>query len=170
VDFDNDGLLDLHAPPHGIFRQRPDGQFTLAKELVAVTAPLRSARAAWFDADNDGFRDVISALEDQEKQWDVGFYRNLANANHWLEMNLVGPPGNRPALGATVTINTPTGAQTAGVGWAEGSHYGLGHYRLYFGLGTYDEVDSLTITWPDGAQQTLESVVADQILTVTREP
>jgi hypothetical protein len=170
LDFDNDGLLDLHAPPHGVYQQQPDGQFTLARALTATSEPLRSARTAWFDADNDGSRDVIIALEDQEKQWDVGFYRNLGTANHYLEVDLVGLPGNRPALGATVTVTTTAGAQTSGVGWAEGSHYGHGHYRVYFGLGPYDEIDSLVITWPDGTQQTLESVAADQILTVAKEP
>jgi hypothetical protein len=138
--------------------------------MAAVTTPLRSARATWFDADNDGFRDAIVALEDQEKQWDVRFYKNLGADNHWLEVDLVGLPGNRPALGAIVTVITAGGVQTSGVGWAEGSHYGLGHYRLYFGLGLHNEVDSLTITWPDGTRQTLKSVAVDQILTVRREP
>ena len=170
VDVDSDGLLDLHAPPNGVYRQHPDHQFTLEWELAAATTSLRGARAAWFDADNDGFRDVIVALQDPEKQWGVSFYRSLGNANHWLEVNLVGLPGNRQALGATITVATPAGVQTAGVGWAEGSHYGQGHYRLYFGLGPYDEVDSLTITWPDGIRQTLKSVAADQILTLSRRP
>ena len=80
-----------------------------------------------------------------------------------------GKAGNRPALGARVIIATPTGKQTAVVGWAEGSHYGAGHYRIYFGLGSSRRIDTLTVIWPDGFRQTLTDVSADQILMLSEE-
>jgi len=164
IDFDNDGRLDLHAIPGGLYRQSADHHFAKAStpELPSF-ADARAARAAWFDADNDGFRELIAAVMQQDKQWQVGYYRNLGNRNHWLEVSLGGPPGNRPALGARVSI-TAAENQTAAVGWAEGSHYGLGHYRLYFGLGPEERVASLTVTWPDGSQTHLSDVAADQLL------
>ena len=45
VDVDSDGLLDLHAPPNGVYRQHPDHQFTLEWELAAATTSLSEVRA-----------------------------------------------------------------------------------------------------------------------------
>jgi hypothetical protein len=71
VDFDNDGLPDLFTLPGGFFRQQTDHHFekTFHKALPDFPSinSLRSARAVWFDADNDGFRDVVFAMEDKEK-------------------------------------------------------------------------------------------------------
>jgi hypothetical protein len=131
---------------------------------VADGIEARSARAAWFDADNDGFRDLIGAVEGEDKQWQVAAYRNLGNQNHWLEVILRGQSGNRPALGAKVIVTTSTGSQTSVVGWSEGSHYGMGHYRLYFGLGSADSVDTLSVTWPDGSEHHIQDVHVDQVL------
>ena len=38
--------------------------------------------------------------------------------------------------------------------------------RPHFGLGAARSADSVQIRWPDGAQQTMENVSADRILTV----
>jgi hypothetical protein len=64
-------------------------------------------------------------------------------------------------------LYTASGRQSARVGWSEDSHYGQGHYRLYFGLGKNQVVETLTVTWPDGSQQTLTQVPADQLLNIT---
>ena len=166
LDFDNDGLLDLHTLPRGLYLQEADHRFRRAPmqdDGLAADSDAKAARAIWFDADNDGFRDVIAATAQQDKHWRASYGRNPGNGNHWLEVILHGPPGNRPAIGARVSI-VAGGAQTASVGWAEGSHYGMGQYRLYFGLGPEPRVASLTVAWPDGSQTRLADVAADQVL------
>ncbi len=168
VDVDNDGRVDLSTVPDGVFRQVADAKFQQSSRYHTFDLPsiekLRSARVTWFDADNDGFRDVVLAVQDIHKQWRVAYFRHPGNANHWLEVQLLGPKGNERAIGAQVTVVTPTGQQTMRVGWAEGSHYGLGHYRLYFGLGDAQQIDTLIVTWPDGAQQIHSQLPVDQIL------
>ena len=171
VDFDNDGLPDLFTLPGGFFRQRTDHHFEKAFHEALSDFPsidsLRSARAVWFDADNDGFRDVVFAMEDKEKQWRTAYYHHLGNGNHWLEVVLHGPAGLDEAVGARVMLYTDSGQQSARMGWSEDSHYGQGHYRLYFGLGRNQVVKTLTVIWPDGFQQVLTQVPADQILNIT---
>ncbi len=179
VDYDNDGRLDLHVPPQGLYRQAAPGRFVLEQSFAeeAVT-PARQVRSLWFDADNDGRRDVISSLQtitshqitgqDEGGNWSTHYYRNtVANDNHWLEIVLTGPPGNREAVGATVTLTTPQGQQLQGTGWADGSHFSQGHYRLYFGLGPAAVVDSLVVRWPDGQRQELRDVPADRLLSLS---
>ena len=61
VDFDNDGRLDLHSVPLGLYRQGPGGEF---KKTGFVRNRLDSVWGIsdWFDLDNDGYRDVATAV------------------------------------------------------------------------------------------------------------
>ena len=173
VDYDNDGLLDLHIPPQGLYRQTTPGHFAREQAFAEETGtPTQQVRSLWFDADNDGSRDVITSLQttgqDEGGTWITHYYRNtVANNNHWLEIALTGPPGDREAVGATVTLTTPRGQQVQGSGWADGSHFSQGHYRLYYGLGSAAVVDSLVVRWPDGRRQELREVPADRLLSLT---
>jgi hypothetical protein len=63
VDYDNDGLLDLHTLPGGIFRQNVAGAF----EPTGLLAGEGDGEAfcTWFDFDNDGRRDFLVARQDE---------------------------------------------------------------------------------------------------------
>lgn len=170
VDVDNDGRMDLHAVPGGVFRQTADGRFQLATDMGLPPAPalenLRSARAVWFDADNDGYQELVTATQTLDKQWQVAYFQRRPGPNHWLEVLLHGPEGNEAAMGAKVIVQAEGIRRESRVGWSESSHYGQGHYRLYFGMGTQTMIDRLTILWPDGNEQTLTRIPADQVLDV----
>jgi len=202
VDYDNDGLIDLHTVPGGnglkdfhtvpggLYRQNRDHKFE-ATHLLEIKSPklIREARSTWFDADNDGSLDLLIATRyyqprwakifnskinsQDEKDWMLMFYQNistLSTGNHWLEIKLVGVTGNRQAIGARVEVITSDGVQFQQVGQAEGSHYSQGHYRLYFGLGTNQNVQAVKIFWPDGQLQKLENPAIDQLLVVKQSP
>lgn len=187
VDFDNDGRLDLHAVPQGLLRQNGEGKFSAKGLLALPESKYMAAIVNWFDRDNDGDSDVVTAtLEnpslwrwwqkpfkhddvkgaDDRFDWAIHSYRNLGRGNHWLQLQLVGGKGNPQAIGAKVTVETPSGRQVQQVGASEGSHQSQGHYRLYFGLGDQARVDGIRILWPDGQQQELRDVPADQFLVV----
>lgn len=184
VDFDNDGLMDLHVVPTGLYRQLPNHKFQKT-ELLNNKFSLSNfldARCAWFDYDNDGARDLLVAVQkiplekrifnrlfkpesNYSLKWQSRLYRNISSEkNHWLELNLIGSEGNRQAIGAKVKVVTPDGTQLQQVGQSEGSHYSQGHYRLYFGLGKYQKADSVKIIWSDGQVQEINNLVGDQIL------
>lgn len=184
VDYDNDGRVDLHAVPQGVFRQKPDHRFE-ATGLLALPddGRYRAAIASWFDLDNDGRRDVVMALSltpdfkrwwefDPPKrkpdEWIVAAHRNAGPANHWLQVVLAGRDGNRQGIGARVTVTTPDGIQVQAVGDADGAFFSQGHYRLYFGLGRHAQADSVRIRWPDGAEQEFKDVTGDRLLTAER--
>ena len=102
--------------------------------------------------------------------WNLQAYRNLVdNGNHWLELRLVGKPGNPQAIGARVTLQSTDGQQTQQVGLNDGAFFSQGHYRLYFGLGSHARVDRMQIRWPDGQVQELTGVEGDKLQVVKEE-
>jgi hypothetical protein len=184
VDYDNDGLPDLHLLPQGLFRQGKDHDFESAQLLEFPTAQYKAAVANWYDMDNDGRPDLLMALSENPDfrhwwnfssepkrhriTWVLKAYRNTGAVNHWLQVKLVGRNGNRQAIGARVTVVTPDGRQVQEVGGTDGAFFSQGHYRLYFGLGNHARADVLHIQWSDGDQQELHNVSGDRLLTIER--
>ena len=76
----------------------------------------------WFNLNNDGAVDVITTVnenlsfwgwwdslsgpESDELKWDFLTYRNVGAKNHWPQMRLMGPTGNRQAIAAQVIVVT----------------------------------------------------------------
>jgi len=58
--------------------------------------------------------------------------------------------------------------QTAFISTA-GSYISASDKRAHFGLGSRKKIQLIEITWPSGTIQRLDSVAADQVITV-REP
>lgn len=185
VDFDNDQRPDLHALPQGLFRQRDDRTFARTGMLAQPSdGQYRAAIVNWFDLDNDGRMDALIALSFdpdfkrwwQRKpprrprdEWKLIAFRNVGEVGHWLQVTLVGPPGNRDGVGARVSVVTPDGEQTREAGLADGSFFSQGHYRLYFGLGPHARAELVRVRWPDGHQQEFRDVAGDRLLTVQRQ-
>ena len=190
VDYDNDGLLDLHTVPEGLFHQEKDQHFTATNIFALSRNKYQAAFIHWFDMDNDGKLDVLMALQDNASlwrwwerpfksknvkgkddrfRWKLLAYRNVGAQGHWLQMELRGAKGNREAIGARITLVTPTGRQDRVVGSNESSYFSQGHYRQYFGLGNQTRIDYINIQWPDGLLQKIENVNVDQVLKVVRD-
>lgn len=104
----------------------------------------------------------------EHRPWRLNLYRNLGTDNHWLEVLLRGPVGNRPGIGTRITVETAAGTQTPQVGQAEGSLRSHGHYRVYFGLKDEDVVDRLRIAWPDGTRGEHRTISSDQLLIIEK--
>lgn len=193
VDYDNDGLADLHVLPSGLYQQTADHQFKATQLLEINAFKLRNHKkfyAAWFDANNDGFRDLLAAIENRPyawipskvrnlwtrffpprdifrlEQWNLSLYPNKEVKNHWLQLQLVGRAGNRQAIGARVEVTTSDGTQLEQVNQAEGSVFSQGHYRLYFGLGQRDRANSVKVFWPNGDIQEIAQVKGDRLLKI----
>jgi hypothetical protein len=185
VDYDNDGLLDLHLFPQGIFRQRADGHLEATGVLAVDPDAYLATLVNWVDLDNDGKIDALLALDENPNyrpwwkfkkpdkrhgRWKVVALRNQGHIdNHWLQVDLIGDAGNMQALGATASLKTETSSLTRTVGEVEGSFFSQGHYRLYFGLGKASQPGALQIRWSDGTSQTIDSVKSDQRLSIEKK-
>jgi hypothetical protein len=194
VDYDNDGLMDLHTVPSGLYQQISPNKFQ-ATQMIDLTFPkfnTWNARSAWFDRDNDGDRDLLLAYQqtpallqpapalseritnqlkkrNTDRIWQSKFYENTGSKNHWLSIDLAGNPGNPQAIGAKVWVTAGDQTQFQPVGSSENSRYSQGHYRLYFGLGQANQVQSVRVLWPNGKQQTMNSIPGNQLITLHQE-
>lgn len=182
VDYDNDGLPDLHVVPQGIFKQNGKSNFVKTGVFALHDEQYQAAVSNWFDIDNDGKLDLMMTLNKNPKfkqwwefgkkhtlqtTWYVKTFRNTAeNLNHWLQIKLVGLDGNKQAIGAQVTVTTPRGLQVQEVGSSEGAFFSQGHYRLYFGLGESEKATHIKVQWPNGTVQEIEGTQGDRLLTL----
>jgi hypothetical protein len=186
IDFDNDGRLDLFVAqghvmdnieltePRLRYRESPlllknePNRFRDVSEQggSAFRVPLAARGAAFGDLDNDGRIDVAINCNDGP----AIILRNRDHSgNHWLTLNLVGSASNRDGLGAKVRLASDNGAQQTAFVTTAGSYISASDKRVHFGLGPQKKVPLIEIAWPSGTLQKLESIAADQIITV-REP
>jgi hypothetical protein len=111
------------------------------------------------DFAGDGYREVVTA------PWSGApkLYDNPCGAEAWLEVELVGPAGNREGWGARL--------EASGGDWrhTEDLHNLLGvgqsPSRFPLGLGALSRVDSLRILWPDGPRNEIEGVPVRRTIT-----
>jgi len=89
---------------------------------------------------------------------------DVSGASHWLKVLLIGVESNRSAIGAQV-VATYGGRRQALAVLAEPSYLSVHHRRLHFGLGPETQA-SLEIRWPNGKQEKLSDVGADQLVII----
>jgi len=183
MDFDNDGARDLfmatghvldnieryrgdvhYNEPKLMFRNKGDGTFENVSARLGADflLPRASRGCAVGDFDNDGDLDILVSNCGQPAQ----LLRNDGgNANHWLEILLIGTSSNRDGVGARVKV-------TAGNLILHDQRKGGMSYqsaqdpRLHFGLGQRTKIDAIEVIWPSGATTRLTDLKADQIIAI----
>jgi hypothetical protein len=183
MDYDNDGARDLfmanghvldniqryhadtrYAEPKLMFRNNGHGIFENVSDRLGpdFQLPRVSRGAAIADFDNDGDLDILVNNNGQAPQ----LLRNDGgNANHWLEILLIGTKSNRDGVGARVKVSAGDlvlfDQRKGGM-----SYQSAQDPRLHFGLGTHSNVDAIEILWPSGSVTKLGNITGDRIIAV----
>jgi len=183
VDYDNDGARDIfianghvldnvqryhadtqYAEPKLMFRNNGRGIFESVSDKLGADfrVPRVSRGVAIGDFDNDGDLDILVNNNGQAPQL---FRNDGGNANHWLQVLLIGTKSNRDGVGARVKV---TAGDLVQYDEKKGgmSYQSAQDPRLHFGLGQRTTVEAIEIQWPSGAVTRLSSVKADQIIAV----
>ena len=108
------------------------------------------------DYDNDGDLDVAVSNSGGPLQ----LLRNDGGKGHWAGVELVGKKSNRQAIGARLVAETPSGKKRTRFVVAGNSYLSSSDPRVVFGLGDENAIARLTIYWPSGTVQTVESLAA----------
>jgi enediyne biosynthesis protein E4 len=178
VDLDNDGWLDLvavnghvypqmekvpasggYAQPKVLNLNQKDGTFCDAGNLAgpALEEKRVSRGLAVGDLFNDGNVDVV--VEDLDSAPMI-LQNHGVPGRHWVSLELAGTKSNRMAIGTRVKIVAGGMTQTDEVR-SGGSYISQSDFRLHFGLGSAEKIESLEVRWPSGKVETITSLAAD---------
>ena len=183
MDYDNDGAADIfmanghvldninrynasvhYAEPKLMFRNLGHGAFQNVSEDLGrdFQLPRVSRGAAIGDFDNDGDLDILVNNNGERPQ----LLRNDGgNANHWLEILLIGTRSNRDGVGARVKLSAGDlvlyEQRKGGM-----SYQSAQDPRLHFGLGKHSIADAIEILWPSGVVTKLAKIQADRIIAI----
>ena len=94
------------------------------------------------------------------------FLNTSENANHWLDVKLIGTTSNRDGIGARVKVLVGGLTLTWEMASSQ-SHTSHSVVPVHFGLGGATRADRVEIRWPSGKTQVLTNVDVDRMLTVT---
>jgi hypothetical protein len=121
--------------------------------------------AACADFDNDGDLDLVVNNSDM-----VSFiYKNNARElglGNFIEIRLKGPEKNPGGIGAKVIVMQTNKNQTIEQYLTHG-FLSSSSPVLHFGLGSDVLIPEIEIVWPDGKEQVLKNIKANQIITLT---
>ncbi|HEY1793519.1 MAG TPA: CRTAC1 family protein [Opitutaceae bacterium] len=157
--------LGGYQPKH-LWLNAGDGRFEEVSQAVGATDKLDGRAVALADLENNGALDIVVANQGGP----LLLYRNTVRPSmDWIELDLEGRRTNRSAIGARVTVRWNGQQQVQQVVAASG-YAAQNEHRLHFGLGPKAVIQSVTIQWPAGKRQILESPPVDKLLHIVEEP
>jgi hypothetical protein len=183
LDYDNDGDLDLtvangdvidnvkllrdtssYEQLNLLLRNDGAGKFTSVGRSSGPGFALKKASRALAagDLDNDGDLDIVVANVGETA--DV-LQNDGGNRGNSILVRTIGSRSNRDGIGARLKLSVAGKILVRDVK-AGSSYLAQNDIRVHFGLGTAPKADRLEIRWPSGAVDTIESIEANQILTV----
>lgn len=186
VDLDNDGWPDLvmvnghvqdrpdlldkdlsYAEPMQIMRNTADGRFTDVTSIAGdgIARPIVGRSLCIGDLDNDGKMDmIVGDLEGAPL-----ILRNISSsAGSWIRVKLIGTKCVRDGQGATITCQAGSRKQIK-LATTGGSYFSASDPRVHFGLGSAKSVDSITVHWPGGKDQTVLNPAINTQIDITQK-
>ncbi len=187
-DFDNDMYVDLYLAcrtgasniANILYHNNGNGTFTAVPNAGGAAGPIGLAIAdgagtadsvVTGDYDVDGFLDLFVTNGFNLQPRYIGgpnkLFHNNGNANHWVELDLIGVHSDRDATGARVYA-TANGMTQLRVQDGRYHRWSQDARRIHFGLAGAQSV-SLTVKWPGGGTQTFTNVAANHLYQITED-
>ncbi len=152
---------EMYKEPNVAFKNREGRAFDDVGAEWGLDRVGVSYGAVTADFDNDGDLDLVVNNADAP----LSIYRNNAGGRS-IRVELRGRSSNRFGLGATVTLEVGDRRQSQYLTLARGWLSAI-EPAVHFGLSNAERVDALTVRWPSGHVQRLESLAAGRTYTVT---
>ena len=159
------GLVLLGDGAGNLIPQRPDESgFVVPGDGTALTT---------CDIDDDGAPDLVAAQNEGRVMCFTPVERIDWRRIGWMAVRLIGPDGNRNAVGARVTLTRMDGRQTSAEVYAGSGHASQSAACLFFG-GLEEEFEehrkqggpSIRVRWADGSETRYELPPSGDQLTI----
>ena len=176
IDFENDGDLDIYhtngwpdADEYGEFstdRSRAfvsngGAGFDERATDLGLDDAYEGRGVVCTDFDNDGDTDILVMHTGTAPS--ATLWRNDTEGNNYLAVKLKGEPPNTEAVGARITLRVGDRSLMREV--TLGSNFASNNpTEQLFGLGQAEQVETLTVAWPDGSETVLRDLEANQRL------
>jgi len=165
-DFDNDGYLDIYVTntyqANILFHNNGNGTFTDIAQMAGVDCTKPGGAITLGDYDNDGDLDIYLGVFGGNRA--NVLYRNKGNDNHWLVVKTKGVVSNRDGIGARVRIVAGEISMIREVSGGSG-YLSQNSLPVEFGLGSYPQADTITVSWPSGIVDTFYAAMANKFYT-----
>jgi hypothetical protein len=155
-----------YAERNQLFANEGNGRFRdVSPQNSSFCGTARVARGlACGDVDGDGTPDLLVTTTAGPAR----LYRNVApQRGHWLIVRAIDPSLRRDAYGAEILV------RAGGRRWKSWINPGYSYLcsndpRAHFGLGKADQVDAISVVWPDGVEETFPGRAADQVVVLRK--
>lgn len=153
--------------PARLFMGEGGGKFIDRAEQEGAANDGEGRGVSCFDYDRDGDVDIFIVDHAGNSRFLRNNARNI-NKNHFASLRLWQRRANPFAIGAKVelTVGNRTYVQYV-------AHYNnylsQNPLDLHFGLGEHTRIDSIKVTWPDGATNRYANLPVDRFLTLERQ-
>ncbi|MGK0317492.1 MAG: putative repeat protein (TIGR01451 family) [Saprospiraceae bacterium] len=176
ADLDNDSWLDLAVMndldgSKFLYMNNGDGTFGKVTDSPFVSPVGNSFAIASTDLELDGDIDLV--ISNHSNESNRVFVNNLATG-HYLIIRLEGTNSNRSAIGARIYVNAVidgvnTTVMREVMGQTGGGPGSQSTLNQHFGLSDATAVISVVVHWPSGYVQTMNSISADQFLSIKED-
>lgn len=149
------------------FKNNGNLNFIDVSKRWGIKKPSFSNGAAYADLDNDGDLDyVVNNINDSASVYLNNTIQMSPEKSNYLRIKLKGGGQNIQGIGANVEIKYNHG---------DVQFYECTPYRGYlstiestvhFGLGKFQQIDELTVTWPNLKKQIIKNIKSNQVITV----
>ncbi len=145
-----------------VFRNRGDLTFEQTNQDWGISFEGFSNGSVYADLDNDGDLEIVTNNIDD---YAAVFENKSSDNNNFISLRFKGTENNPFGVGVNVSIVTDSLHQFQEMTLSRGFQSSVAP-QLHFGLGKAEKVDSLTVKWPDGKEQTLTDLGSNQFLTL----
>ena len=160
-------LMPSKAVTNSVFRNNGDFTFSDKRLGWGLNQPSFSNGSAYGDLDNDGDLDLVVNNVNSE----AFIFENHSEVenHHFLSVILKDSGPNKFAIGAKAIAYLTDGNKIMIEQFPSRGFQSSVPYRLHFGLGKVNSLDSLEIYWPDRKRSVIRDIQIDQILEIDRD-
>jgi len=160
-------LMPSKAVTNSVFRNNGDFTFSDKRLGWGLNQPSFSNGSAYGDLDNDGDLDLVVNNVNSE----AFIFENHSEVenHHFLSVILKDSGPNKFAIGAKAIAYLTDGNKIMIEQFPSRGFQSSVPYRLHFGLGKINSLDSLEIYWPDRKRSVIKDIQIDQILEIDRD-